>query len=30
VIVECENEAEQEQVFDELSQEGYECRLNSL
>jgi len=30
VIVECESEAEQEQVFDELSQEGYECRLNSL
>jgi len=30
VIIECEDEAEQERVFDELSQEGYECRLNSL
>jgi len=30
VIVECVDEAEQERVFDELTQEGYECRLNSL
>ena len=30
VIVECVDEAEQEQVFDELTSEGYECRLNSL
>jgi ParB-like chromosome segregation protein Spo0J len=30
VIIECESESEQEQVFDELTQEGYECRLNSL
>jgi len=30
VIIECIDEAEQERVFDELTQEGYECRLNSL
>jgi ParB-like chromosome segregation protein Spo0J len=30
VIVECESEVMQEQVFDELTEEGYECRLNSL
>ena len=30
VIVECEDEPEQEQVFQELTEEGYECRINSL
>jgi len=30
VIVECADEQEQERVFDELTEEGYECRLNSL
>ena len=30
VIVEVESEAEQEEVFDQLTQEGYECRLNSM
>ena len=30
VIVECDDEAHQERVFNELTQEGYECRINSL
>ena len=30
VIVECTDEPEQEQVFQELTEEGYECRINSL
>ena len=30
VIVDCEDESHQERVFNELTQEGYECRLNSL
>ncbi len=30
VIVEVESEAEQEQVYQELTEEGYECRLNSM
>jgi len=30
VIIECTDEMEQQRVFDELTEEGYECRLNSL
>jgi hypothetical protein len=30
VIIECNDELEQERVYDELTTEGYECRLNSL
>ena len=30
VIVECASETEQEEVFNELTEEGYECRLNSM
>lgn len=30
VIVECVDEQEQERVFDELTEEGYECRVNSI
>ena len=30
VIVDCADEQEQERVFNELTQEGYECRINSL
>ena len=30
VIVECIDEPHQEEVYDELQEEGYECRLNSL
>jgi len=30
VIVECADEPEQERVFQELTEEGYECRINSL
>jgi ParB-like chromosome segregation protein Spo0J len=30
VIVECSDELEQERVYDELTEEGYECRINSL
>ena len=30
VIVECADESEQERVFTELTEEGYECRINSL
>jgi len=30
VIIECTDETEQQRVFDELTEEGYECRLNSL
>jgi len=30
VIVEVESEGEQQEVFDELTEEGYECRLNSM
>jgi ParB-like chromosome segregation protein Spo0J len=30
VIVECASETEQQEIFDELTEEGYECRLNSM
>ena len=30
VIIECENEVEQEAVFDKLSEEGYVCRVSTL
>jgi ParB-like chromosome segregation protein Spo0J len=30
VIVECNTEQDQEKIYQELTQEGYECRLNSM
>ena len=30
VVVECENELEQQQVFEELTEKGYKCRLLTL
>jgi ParB-like chromosome segregation protein Spo0J len=30
VIVECASETEQQEIFDELTEKGYECRLNSM
>jgi ParB-like chromosome segregation protein Spo0J len=30
VIIECADELEQERVYNELTEEGYKCRLNSL
>ena len=30
IIVECENEIEQQEIFEKLSGEGYKCRLSTL
>ena len=30
IIVECEDEAEQEKIFNRLNTEGYKCRVQSL
>lgn len=30
VVVECENELEQQQVFDDLTEKGYKCRILTL
>lgn len=30
IIVECENEIEQQEIFEKLSVEGYKCRLSTL
>lgn len=30
IIVECENETEQQEIFEKLSGEGYRCRLSTL
>lgn len=30
VIIECESEADQEETYQQLIEEGYECRLNSM
>lgn len=30
VVIECKNEAEQQEIFEKLSQEGLECRLLTL
>ena len=30
VIIECENEREQEQIFNKLFKEGYKCRVLTL
>lgn len=30
VVIDCENDEEAERIFDELTKEGYECRISTL